>query len=108
LVVNAALSGAGIAFLPTYIWPIYPELVVMPFGHQASFGIWHMLDETARNSPEVRAADILARVAIDPGNMPWFHDELIAPDQFASLHPESFAGITLPKTRTAIYGANNP
>jgi len=78
----AVASGAGIAFMPTYVMGVTRKLVPIPLPAQFKFELFYYYHPAARTSPPVIAAVAWLRSLFDPDIYPWFRSEFVPPSQF--------------------------
>ncbi|MEM7661223.1 MAG: LysR family transcriptional regulator [Pseudomonadota bacterium] len=73
--IEAALDGAGIAALPTYVTEDYPELIPLPVGKLYSAPVYLCTDRAVRNSLRVgRVSKWLRGTVFDTKANPWLAD----------------------------------
>lgn len=92
------VQGAGIGFLPTYVYAVGAPLVPLDLGVVVPLDIWMTYHEGAARIPRVRSlADWLVSI-FSPKTYPWFRDEYIPPQDLlkhykGQLQPNPFAGL---------------
>ncbi len=80
--VSALRNGAGVATVPSYLFTIVPDLVII--GEEASVPIrlWLVVHKEARNAARARRAAEWLRTIFDTRANPWFRDEFVHPAEF--------------------------
>lgn len=78
----AVASGAGIAFMPTYVMGVTRKLVPIPLPAQFKFELFYYYHPAARTSAPVMAAIAWLRTLFDPDIYPWFRSEFVPPSAF--------------------------
>lgn len=84
----AVASGAGIAFMPTYVMGVTRKLKPIALPAQFKFELFYYYHPAARNSDPVIKTIAWLRKLFDPAIYPWFRNEFIHPDDFGpALRP---------------------
>lgn len=78
----AVASGAGIAFMPTYVMGVTRKLVPIPLPARFKFELFYYYHPAARNSEPVAQAINWLRGLFDPEIYPWFRSEFVPPSAF--------------------------
>jgi len=100
------VNGAGIGFLPTYVYtigaPLVP-IVLEDIDVRIALDIWMTYHVDAARIPRVRRLADLLIESFSPKQFPWFRDEFIAPEQLAKKYSgkelaNPFAGFVRLKT----------
>jgi DNA-binding transcriptional LysR family regulator len=81
----AVLGGAGIGALPSYVQAIGANLVPLHLGINSPLDIWLTYRADAKRIARIRQVIEWATEIYDPRRYPWFRDEFIHPDRFASM-----------------------
>ncbi|MBB5686483.1 LysR substrate-binding domain-containing protein [Sphingobium boeckii] len=78
----AVASGAGIAFMPTYVMGITRKLIPIDLPAQLRFDLYYYYHPEARHSPPVMAGVSWLRSVFDPDRYPWFRNDFVHPSEF--------------------------
>lgn len=85
----AVVNGGGIAALPTYCRAISRKIVPVDLPVQLRFPMWYFYHSSARRSKPVLDAVRWLKEAFDARRYPWFGEEFVHPDDFASRDGEA-------------------
>ena len=80
----AVASGAGIAFMPTYVLGVTRKLVPIDLPAQLRFDLFYYYHPEAKASPPVTAGIAWLRQLFDPDRYPWFRNDFVHPSAFAA------------------------
>jgi DNA-binding transcriptional LysR family regulator len=96
----AIAKGGGIGLLPTYAQAIGADLIPLNLDIRESLDVWLTYHPDAQHIPRVRHLIDWVIQAFSPQKFPWFRDEFIHPNQFATIYRgeplvNMFAGFTV-------------
>lgn len=86
----AAVSGIGIAVMPTYARIITRRVRPIDIPFQMRFELWMSYRREARHSEPVRKVVDWLRSSFDPRRYPWFADQFHHPSVFTEAHEAGF------------------
>jgi len=85
VMLSAALSGAGITMLPTYMAKLHPELLILDYGIIYSYNFWLVrAPHTTQLDRVNKVADWLAEI-FSPVDQPWFAHDYIRPSDYSDI-----------------------
>lgn len=85
VMLSAALNGAGITMLPTYMAKLHPELLVLDYGIVYTYNFWLVrAPHTTQLGRVNKVADWLTDM-FSPIDQPWFDQDYIRPSEFSDI-----------------------
>jgi DNA-binding transcriptional LysR family regulator len=78
----AIQNGAGIGALPTAIYEVAPELVMLDMPHQLKTTLWMCVHRDAARTARIRRVMEWVGTVFDQRSKPWFRSEFIPPSEF--------------------------
>jgi DNA-binding transcriptional LysR family regulator len=78
----AIRNGAGIGALPTAIYEVAPELVMLDMPHQLKTTLWMCVHRDASRTARIKRVMEWVGTVFDQRAKPWFRTEFIPPSEF--------------------------
>lgn len=94
---SAIRGGAGVATVPTYVFTLAPELVIIGQEQSVPINMWLIVHQEARNAVRVTRVVEWLKAIFDARTNPWFRDEFIRPEDFTAEEQAPAAPVRRPK-----------
>lgn len=82
--VAALRAGAGVATVPTYLFTLAPELILIGAEPSTPIKLWLIVHREARNAARVQRVAEWLKSIFDTRAHPWFREEFVAPENFGA------------------------